>query len=335
MADGKVKPSVTICIKALNEEAHIAAALQSALAAVAPFGGAVVLADSGSTDRTVEIAQKLPVRVLQLADPGERCCGAGAQLAFQGVETDYFVLMDGDMVLLPGFLEAALAKMEENPRLAGVGGEVIERDLSSLEFQVRAAEMGREAHRRPGAVDRLDGGGLFRTAAIRDVGYFADRNLRSFEEFELAGRLWAKGWTLARIAMPAVAHTGHSANGYRLMLWRFTSGQLSGAGAVLRSALGRPQLPFVLRRLKHLRSASAVWLWWLLLIAALVWMPVALIGLLVLPFAYLCWRRGGVRLGLFSLFMWNLTALGALTGLFARRVSPARPLDSIEIGQSR
>jgi glycosyltransferase involved in cell wall biosynthesis len=77
--------TVAIGIKALNEEANIAACLESALAGVRPFAGHVVLADSGSHDRTVAIARDYPdVRVVQLANPEQRCCGAGAQLAYQG-----------------------------------------------------------------------------------------------------------------------------------------------------------------------------------------------------------------------------------------------------------
>jgi glycosyltransferase involved in cell wall biosynthesis len=52
--------SVIVAIKALNEEAHIAAALESALAQTEALGGRVVLGDSGSRDATVEIARRYP-----------------------------------------------------------------------------------------------------------------------------------------------------------------------------------------------------------------------------------------------------------------------------------
>ncbi len=74
---------MTIGIKAFNEERHIAASLASAVDAADFLGAEVILADSGSVDRTVEIARQFPVRIIQLADPTERSCGAGAQLAFQ------------------------------------------------------------------------------------------------------------------------------------------------------------------------------------------------------------------------------------------------------------
>mgnify|MGYP003577694008 CR=1 FL=1 len=71
---------VTVVIKALNEEARIGLAIESALRAVQHLGGEVVLADSCSTDRTVEIASAYPIRIVQLAHPSDRCCGAGLSI---------------------------------------------------------------------------------------------------------------------------------------------------------------------------------------------------------------------------------------------------------------
>ena len=47
---------VSVIIKALNEERRIEATVESALRAVATVGGEVILADSCSSDRTVELA---------------------------------------------------------------------------------------------------------------------------------------------------------------------------------------------------------------------------------------------------------------------------------------
>lgn len=321
--------SVTIGIKALNEAGHIEAAIESALAAIGPVGGRVILADSGSTDDTIRLAQRFPVTIVQLRHASDRSCGAGAQLAFQDVDSEYFLLMDGDMTLLPEFLDEALAEMNADPALAGVGGHVIEANLDSEEFQIRNAAMAKEAHRRPGRVDRLDGGGLYRTAAIRSVGYFADRNLRSFEEFELAARLDAAGWKLARIDCAATRHHGHRTGGYRLLLYRLRSGQLSGAGAVVRSALGRPQLGFVLKHLGHLKTCAAILAWWAGMAAGLVlWWPAAA-ALLGVAIVFFCWRRGSIGLGLYSLAYWNLAALGMIQGLLAPRVDPSRSLELV------
>lgn len=55
--------AVSIIIKALNEESRIGSAIESALAALAGSQGEVIVADSGSSDRTVEIARRYPVLV--------------------------------------------------------------------------------------------------------------------------------------------------------------------------------------------------------------------------------------------------------------------------------
>jgi len=328
---------LTIGVKALNEERRIAEALTSALRAAEPFGGEVVLADSGSTDRTLEIAAALPVRIVQLADPSERSCGAGAQLAFQQADGDYFYLLDGDMVLDPGFLPAAIAHLEANPELAAVGGLVREMNVEGHDFQIRASAVNNDRNWRPGLVDRLDCGGLYRVAAVRQVGHFADRNLHAFEEFELAARLSAQGWKLARIGHPAVDHYGHQTEGYRMLWRRLKSGYAGAAGEVLRGALGRPHLPLVLRRLGHIRNSLAVMAWWALLIACLV-VPVplslraaAFALLLLAPLALLSWRRGSPSLGLYSLVAWNVGAWSLITGFFRPRVAPARALDAVTL----
>jgi len=322
---------LTIGIKALNEREHIEKALQSALAAAQPWGGEVVLADSGSTDGTVEIASRYPVRIVQLAGSEARSCGAGAQLAFQSARGEYFYLLDGDMVLDPDFLPEAIRCLDTRPEVAGVGGAVVEVNTEGHGFKVRAMAMsGRNW--RPGPVEHLDCGGLYRSAAVRAAGYFADRNLHAFEEMELGARLRTGGWTILRIDRHAVDHYGHRDNGYRLLVKRLRSGYAGAVGEVLRGAVGNPHLPAVLSACPHIRNSAIVILWWALLLAALLWPAgwewrlAAVAALIGLPLAALSWRRGSFGLGLYSLASWNVTALGSLMGFFRRRSPPTRPL---------
>jgi glycosyltransferase involved in cell wall biosynthesis len=113
---------VSIIIKALNEEQHIASAIESALAALDGMSGEVILADGASTDRTVEIARRYPINIVSLTDIQDRSCGAGAQLGFQYSRGRYLCLIDGDMRLHKEFLPAAIRFLEENSATAGVGG---------------------------------------------------------------------------------------------------------------------------------------------------------------------------------------------------------------------
>jgi glycosyltransferase involved in cell wall biosynthesis len=323
---------VSIGIKALNEAEHIANAIESALAAVAPFGGEVILADSGSTDGTIDIARRYPIRIVQLADLSERCCGAGAQLAFQAARGEYFYNLDGDMIIEPGYIATCLAYLEANPDVAGVAGRVREMNVANAEFQIRAAKLAERDDYQPGLVDRLDGGGLYRSAAIRDVGYFADRNLHAFEEFDLAARLRSRGWKLARIDEPAVQHFGYTMEGYRLLLRRIASGYTSGTGEVLRAAWGKPHFGRIMR-LGHIAKGALVIGWWLVLAALLVFRapPLITLAYFAAPFLWFWWRRRRLELVPYSFAVWNSTALGLITGFFRKRVPPETPLASVDL----
>jgi len=319
---------VSIGIKALNEEANIAASIASALAALGDLDGEVILADCGSSDRTVEIARGYPVRIVQLLRAEDRGCGAGAQLAFQFAQGDFFYLLDGDMTLDPAFVRAGIDYLESHPETAGVGGHVTERNLVGEEFQVRADKARSVAQR----VDMLECGGLYRSAAIRSVGHFADRNLHAFEEFELGSRLAAGGWRLARIDRPGVNHFGHPVGGYRLLWRRLRSGYSDGLGEVLRAALAGPHLTVVLTRLRTLQMSFVVFGWWIALLACLImgqfW---AILALIAVPLGYLILRRRSLRLGLYSFVTCNVLTIGLVGGLFRRRVPPGEPLAAADV----
>ncbi|ADM09425.1 putative glycosyltransferase protein [Parvularcula bermudensis HTCC2503] len=322
---------LTIGIKALNEEAKIAQAIESALSSLEGIEGEVVLADSGSTDQTIAIAQTYPIRIVQLKNTDERCCGAGAQLAFQAARGEYFYLLDGDMELAPGFIQEALTFLENHPDVAGVGGAVREVNTDGEGFQIRAQAWAAAAEAAERDVDRLDCGGLYRRIAVEAADFFADRNLHAFEEFDLAARLRCRGWRLVRLGRPGVLHYGHQVGGYRLLLRRLKSGYAGAPGEVLRGALGRPHLGIVLRRLGHIRNALVVMAWWVAIVvsAGLLSLWVSL-GLILAPIGFLWWRRGSLSLGIYSLAAWNVAAIGLVTGFFRRRVSPQKSLELID-----
>ncbi len=316
---------VSVIIKALNEEKSIASTIESALRAVAPQGGEVILADSCSTDRTVEFASAYPIRIVQLMHPHERCCGIGPQLGFQHSRGEFVYILDGDMQMRAGFLERALAFMSEHPEVAGVGGHVVELNTESLEYRARAERA--SVHRSPGQVDRLDGGGLYRRHAIEAAGYFSDRNLHSYEEFDLAIRLRTLGWKLWRLPVDAADHFGHDAPPYRLLLQRWRSRYICGLGELVRAAAGQPRMRLVLQGLSELRLYLAVLLWWALLASVPFWPLPALsrlawlFMLVIAPVALMTWRKRSLDKALYSVVSWCFNAAGLVRGL----VRPQRP----------
>lgn len=316
---------VTIIIKALNEEKHIRAATESALVAVQAVGGEVVLADSCSSDATVTLASAYPIRIVQLADSAERCCGVGPQLGYQHALGEFIYILDGDMEMLPDFLPPALDFLEAHPDVAGVGGRVVEMNTTALEFVARAER--ERAAKRQGEVDRLDMGGLYRRAAIEQVGYLSNRNLHSYEEFDLAARLRVQGWKLWRLDVNSVHHYGHDLPSYRLLMRRWRSRYICGLGEMLRAAWGQPHLPLVLSSVRELRLYLAVLLWWTALAMILLapmpaaWTAAAFLLLAVAPFVLMAWRKRSLGKAVFSVVSWCLHTLGLMRGLLL----PQRP----------
>ncbi len=327
--------TVSVIIKALNEEARIARAIESALQAVSGLAAEVILADSGSSDCTVDIAGAYPIRIVQLLDPAERSCGIGPQLGYQHSRGDYLYVMDGDMQLQAGFLQQALAFLAQHPEVAGAGGALVERNTENLEYRERSERMAHsEAHRLPGPVDRLDGGALYRRRAIAEVGYLSDRNLHSYEEFDLAVRLRARGWKLWRLPDDAVSHHGHTAHALRLMWRRWQTRYACGTGELLRAAIGQPWWRLVVRDLRELRLYAMVLAWWAALAtASLLPLPLPQRLLLItltslLPLAAMTLRKQSALRAAYALLSWNVQAAGLVRGLLRRRRPPQRLIAS-------
>lgn len=329
---------VTIVIKALNEEKNICAAIESSLAAVGKVGGEVVLADSHSGDRTVELASRYPVRVVQLAHPGERCCGIGPQLGFQHARGEYIYILDGDMKMVEGFLPEALAFLAQHPEVGGVGGRLVELNTESLEYRERGLRAA--LHLSPGEVDRLDGGGLYRRRAIEEAGFFSDRNLHSYEEFDLGVRLRALGWKLWRLPVDAATHYGHDSPPYALLMRRWRAGYVCGLGELVRGAAGQPHMKLVLRGMRELRIYTAVLAWWVILVTipfwplAAGWRIACFAALASGPLLVMTWRKRSVARAAYSVVSWCFNAAGMVRGLLRPRVPPRSPVASRVLHES-
>lgn len=320
--------SLSIIVKTLNEEAKIGRCLLSVAQARERLGDAVrvevIVADSISSDRTVEIAARCGAKVVQLALPSDRGCGSGVQLGYQHSRGQFVMLLDGDMEIDPGFLPLALERMAADPRLAGVAGTCEDTQIRNWFDRRRARVKRTEAF---GTVTELPGGGLYRRKAIEDAGgYAANRNLRAFEEAELGMRLVSLGWRLERIPTTGVRHTGHDMSSLGLIRRDWRTRRMDSAGILLRESFGRPWFWLALRLFAHPVGVLGFWVavaaaFWLLppgpaAIGASLAFVAALLGLSAL-------KRSFVDAGL-SLILWHLAAAGLVRGLLTSDLIPPR-----------
>jgi glycosyltransferase involved in cell wall biosynthesis len=113
-----MKLPLSLVVITLNEEANLERCLKSV-----PFASDIVVVDSFSTDRTVEIAQKMGANVV-----AEKWRGYGPQkaLAVSHAKFDWVLSLDADEALSPQLQEEILAKFAgfqeevgyETPRLS-------------------------------------------------------------------------------------------------------------------------------------------------------------------------------------------------------------------------
>ena len=324
---------LSVIIKALNEEKNIRRTIESVLQATNGIETEIIVADSKSSDRTVEIAREYPIRVVQLFDESQRSCGAAAQLGYQYSTGEYIYLLDGDMEVVPGFIQAALAALGENEQLAGVGG-LMEEVSTGIEFRGRQQRMLARADRQPGIVDRLNGGGVYRRKALEDVDYLADINLHSYEELELAMRLRVRGWQMARISMIAMRHYGHTVEPWRLIWARWATGYAKGSGEFMRSALDRPYLAEVIKELRIYLLMLGVWLVTLFLVAMAFWnllFGVLAAGVWVAIFVAMFVKKRSLKGALYFMTSLQVFSFGLLVGFVKPRQDALKLMKSCEI----
>nr|WP_295130995.1 glycosyltransferase family 2 protein [uncultured Roseateles sp.] len=335
-----VTPELSVVVKALNEEAKIAQCLQSVVDELQKLAvpAEVILSDSISTDRTVEIAASFPVKVVQFEQLADRGCGAGVQLGYQHAKGRFVFFLDGDMVLQAGFLAAGLAALKAEAGLGGVAGLMVDAEVRNA-FDAHRVNAAVSSVAREESV--LNGGGLYRREAIEQAGaYAANRNLKGWEEADLGMRVRAAGWRLRRLAVPAVIHDGHQRSTWALLAGMWRSGRAFSSGVLIRQALGQPWLGAVLHHLAH---PLATLCWYLLgglcatfalLSAPGAWTmmglgPVELwVMASALGFAGLCLLKRGLRPALLSLVLWHYWLLAILRGLFEPLRSPLEPIAS-------
>ncbi len=228
---------LSVIVKAFNEEKNIARCIESILRETDGLEREIIVVDSLSTDQTVAISKQYPVKVVQFINQDDCGCGAAPQLGYQISKGSLIYIIDGDMEMIPGFLKSAISYLSERPVIAGVGGVLVDRRTNTV-FEKRRSEHYQKVK---GVVEvsSLGGGGLYRRAAIKDIGYFSHKGLKALEEMELGLRLVASGWRLVRLPIPSIIHSGHNESYLKSMIRIWRNGMLAANGAFLRSAWGK------------------------------------------------------------------------------------------------
>lgn len=324
-------PLVSIVIKAFNEEELIGRCIESALAATEGVAAEIIIADSLSIDKTVEIASRYPVKIVQLENIKDRGAGAAAQLGYQFASGRYVYILDGDMEMQPGFLQRAIKLLESDPHLAGVAGTLQDTRINNMFDRHRVKT---KPSAKPGCVPWLGGGGLYRKKAIESVGYIAHRFLPAYEEAELGMRLGAKGWKLMRLPDIAVSHTGHDESTFGMLRRMWRNGYAKSGGMLFRSAVGTKYLTRVIKSQKHALIVLAIVAGLIPSAAVLSHTHAPLLFFLALwlaAFMALLMKKRDLMDAFFSFFQWHYFAVGFAVGLLNKVGDPNKMIPAVVV----
>lgn len=112
-------PPVTVVILNWNGQHWLAQFLPSVLASSYP-AMRILLVDNGSTDHSVAWVQDTYPEIEVLALPENYGFAEGNNKAIPHIHEPYFVLLNSDVEVSPGWLEPLVAQMESDPHLAAM-----------------------------------------------------------------------------------------------------------------------------------------------------------------------------------------------------------------------
>lgn len=195
--------SVTGIVIGRNEGARLVACLRSLM----PLVDQVIYVDSGSDDGSLEAAQALGAEAiaLDLSVPftAARARNAGvAHLVEQDAHPDFVQFVDGDCTVDPGWIDIAVAAMQEHPKAAVVCGRRREMHPDASLYN---RLIDQEWDTPVGLAKSCGGDALMRWSAFHAVDGFND-SLIAGEEPELCVRLRAAGYEIWRMESEMTRH---------------------------------------------------------------------------------------------------------------------------------
>lgn len=285
----------------------------------------IMLVDSASTDKTVEIASGYPIRILQLSAEQFLCPSAGRYIGYQNTSGKYVLFLDGDNELYPQWLEMAMGLLEKNEDIAGITGDciVLPEDGTDSDKPSTLETMVEEFK----TVKQTGGEALFRRSVLEEVGTF-NPFLYSDEEPDLALRIRGAGYRLVKTVYPISYDYTPEDDLISTKIKRWRRNLYLGAGQNLRYRMGSGELwryvkerGFGIVPLLGL-AIGILLLLWSVLSGKLVWFGawVLAIALLIIADAL---RKGSIYQSLVSFIHRLVVADGTLRGFLMKPIEPS------------
>lgn len=225
---------ISFIIISKNEEKRIKSCIESVINCSSEYNNSeIILVDSASTDKTIDIANRYPITIIQLKPNWILSPAAGRYIGFKYSNGKYLFFIDGDMFLIKGWLKEALPYLKKY-EVAGVAGKVINKfEDNSSQLIIERINTDYD-NVKFGEVDFLGGHGIYKRSVFDEVGCYHPF-LTSGEESELSNRIRIKNYKLLRLPIPMVIHRYKFLNLF-IYLRKHNWEYLKGAGSGIRFA---------------------------------------------------------------------------------------------------
>lgn len=229
---------LSVVIISRNEEKNIARCIESVLKALKHIQRSeVILVDSASIDRTIQIAIQYPIKILQLRPEWPLSPAAGRFIGFLNSRGRYIHFQDGDTTMFEDWFSQALPVLEREKDVAGVVG-IITQEPFDTKLAKKWAE--RNIKEQIGEIRDYHEDILVKREVILKVNPF-NPYLKALEEGEFSYRVIASGFKLLRLPYLMSHHLGGYSENFSTMIKRKLISSYA-YGQILRYSLGNKKV---------------------------------------------------------------------------------------------
>jgi len=254
-------PDLSVVIITKNEAEMIGRCIESALSAIeyAKKKGViqtaeVILSDSASTDKTIEIAVRYPIKIMQLKSSWKLSAAAGLYVGFLFARGRYIQNLGGDQIIDKKWFSNAIPYHKEE-KLAAVSGFEAEYLSESLQHAKEKVEQAQNVP--PGETDMV-GNAIFKSIILKKKVGLYNPYLKGGEDRELSYRIINAGYKLLKIPYLSTTHYWAGETGELDLITYLKSAYnwSKGDGQAFRASLNNKEIT-----MKHLeRYANAFYI---------------------------------------------------------------------------
>ena len=196
-------PAISVVVIGRNEGQRLARCLES-IRLIRGFDGEsieIIYVDSASKDGSPELASTYGAEVI-IVHAERPTAALGRNAGWRAAKSEFVLFLDGDTVLHPDFVKAALEPMLQDASIVAVWGH--RREIHP-EVSIYNRILDLDWVYAPGIAEFCGGDVLMRRRALEEVGGY-DNELIAGEEPEMCRRMRARGYRILHIDHPMTGH---------------------------------------------------------------------------------------------------------------------------------